>query len=177
MKARVTALGVVLIAGAAALASSAPAQAGGHRFGFGYHRFDAAADLGDLDSIDDSGSSTVYSYQYVPGGLLRWEVDLEYFPDGYGGSTEKAWAPQVYVLAGRVFYAGVGVGITQSDGGFPNGDDYSDPWYAARVGIEILLLPKIRLDINANYRANSFSALDEADSDSTTLGASLRFGF
>jgi len=178
MKARLGTFGILLVAAAVAVATSAPAEAGGHRFGFGYHYFETVDDIdvGDLGDIEDSGSSTVFSYQYLPGGLMRFEFDLEYYSDGYGGSIEKAYAPQVYILFGQVFYAGVGVGVTQSDG-FPDGDDISDPWYAARVGVEILLLPKIRLDINANYRADAFSALEDADTDSTTIGASLRFGF
>ena len=112
-----------------------------------------------------------------PGGLFRFEVALEYWEDGYGGLVgEEAFAPQVYALIGRGFYAGVGVGMTHSDG-FASGDEWSDPWYAARVGVDLLLLPKLHLDINANYRADAFNDLDQAESDAITLGASLRFGF
>jgi hypothetical protein len=125
--------------------------------------------------VDDSGNSLVFSYQYLPGGLVRLEGDLEYFADGYGGSTETAYAPQVYVLIGRGFYGGVGIGITNSDG-FADGS-WSDPWYAARAGVDLLLLPKLHLDINANYRANAFADLDEAETDAITLGAALRIGF
>lgn len=163
---------------AGVIATAAPVRAGEHRLGFGYHHWETVDDLGldDLDDIDDEGSSTVFSYQYLPGGLVRIEVDVEYFADGYGGSIEKAYAPQFYVLFGRFFYAGVGIGATQSDG-FPDGDDWSDPWYAARAGLDILLVPKLHLDVNANYRADAFSALEEAETDALTLGASLRIAF
>jgi hypothetical protein len=161
-----------------ALASfaTAPARAGEHRIGFGYHYFETLDDIDSLSDIDDSGNSLVFSYQYLPGGLLRFEGDVEYYPDGYGGSLEEAWAPQAYVLLGRFFYGGVGVGVTHSDG-FLSGDEWSDPWYAAKVGIDLLLLPKFHLDINANYRAGAFDELDEAESDAITLGASARFSF
>jgi hypothetical protein len=164
---------------ALALAALTPAAGRAeHRLGFGYHYFQTVDDIdvGDIESIEDEGNSVVVSYQYVPGGLLRFEADLEYYSDGYGGSTDSAYAPQAYVLVGSGFYGGVGVGVTHSDG-FADGDEWSDPWYAARVGVDLLLVPRLRLDINANYRADAFSALDEADTDAITLGASLRFSF
>jgi hypothetical protein len=169
---------------AVATFAAVPAAAGEHRIGLGYHYFETLDDLelDTIDDIDDSGSSLVASYQYLPGGLLRFEVDLEYWEDGFGGTSgEAAYAPQVYVLLGRGFYGGVGVGITHSDG-FTNeetgyDDEWSDPWFAARAGVDLLLLPKVHLDINANYRADAFNALDEAESDAITLGASIRIGF
>ena len=160
---------------ALAVLMPALASAGEHRIGFGYHYWETLDDIeiDDLDEIDESGSAPVFSYQYLMNPFFRFEADVEYFSDGYGGSTEKAYAPQVYVLFGRFLYAGVGVGVTQSDG-FPDGDEWSDPWYAARAGLELLLLPRLHLDINANYRAAAFDALDEYETDSITLGASLR---
>lgn len=169
---------------AVAVFTAVPASAGEHRIGLGYHYFETLDDLefDTIDDIDESGSSLVASYQYLPGGLIRFEVDLEYWKDGYGGTSgEAAYAPQVYALIGRGFYGGVGVGITHSDGftieesGYD--DEWSDPWFAARAGVDLLLLPKIHLDINANYRADAFNALDEAESDAITLGASLRISF
>jgi len=155
-----------------ALLTAPAASAGGHRIGYGFHHWRAIDDISDGD-IRDSGSSHVFSYQYLTAAVLRLEADLEYFADGYGGSGEKAYSPQFYVLFGRFLYGGIGVGITNSDG-FPDGKSWSDPWYALRGGFEILLLPKIHLDLNANYRANAFSALENADTDSLTFGASLR---
>ena len=167
------------VAIALAAAAVAPAAANAeHRLGFGFHYFETLddIDIGDIGAIEDEGNSIVVSYQWVPGGLLRFEADLEYYADGYGGSIEEAYAPQAYVLIGSGFYGGVGIGMTHSDG-FLSGDDWSDPWYAGRIGIDLLLLPKLRLDINANYRADAFADLDRAESDAITLGASLRFVF
>ncbi len=163
-----------------ALALLVPAAtiAGEHRLGFGYHYWRTVdnLELADLGAIDDEGYASVISYQYLPGGLIKIELDVEYFDGGYGGAADTAYAPQIYLLLGGNFYAGVGVGVTKSDG-FADGDEWSDPWYAARAGIELLLLPRIHLDINANYRADAFKALEEAKTDALTLGASLRFAF
>jgi len=164
-----------LAALALATLAAAPAVAGEHRVGIGYHYFETLGNIDSPGDIDNSGNSLVFSYQYLPGGLLRFEGDVEYFSGGYGGSTGSSYAPQAYVLLGRFVYGGVGVGITNGD--FEDGSSWSDPWYAARLGLDLLLLPKVHLDINANYRANSFSALDEADSDSITFGISARLSF
>jgi hypothetical protein len=161
----------------ALLAALTPAlaAAGEHRIGFGYHYWETLdeIDLDELDEIDESGSSAVFSYQYLMTPYFRFEVDVEYFEDGFGGSLDEAYAPQVYLLFGRFIYAGVGAGVTNSDG-FPSGDEWSDPWYQGRIGLELLALPRLHLDVNANYRANTFEALEEYDTDSFTLGASLR---
>ncbi len=157
------------------LALPALASAGEHRLGIGYHYWKTLDDISatNLGAIDDNGYSTVFSYQYLTAALMKYEVDVEYFDKGFGGSTEKAWSPQVYLLFGRNFYGGIGVGATTSDG-FPSGDKWSDPWFSGRIGLELLLLPKIHLDINANYRVNSFKDFTNADTDTMTLGASLR---
>lgn len=169
---------LALAALALAILVPALAAAGEHRLGFGYHYWTTLDDIevDNLSDIDDNGSSAVFSYQYLPGGLIKLEVDVEYFADGYSGSTTKAYAPQVYLLFGGTLYAGVGIGATRSDG-FADGDEWSDPWYAARAGLEFSLLPRVRLDINANYRADAFKELEEAESDSITLGASVRIAF
>ena len=92
------------------------------------------------------------------------------------GSSGTAYSPQVFLLFGRFFYAGVGIGATKSDE-FPSGDDWTDPWYAGRLGLDMLLLPRLHLDINANYRANAYRDLTDAELDAMTFGASLRFAF
>jgi len=154
------------------------ATAGSHRLGFGYHYWKTLDDIdvSDLDEVDDNGYAGVVSYQYLPGGIARFEFDLEYYKDGFGGSTDTAYSPQAFILFGRVLYVGFGLGATKSDN-LPSGDDWSDIWYAGRVGVEFLLLPRIHLDINANYRGNTFELPQDVESDTMTLGAALRFAF
>lgn len=171
---------MVRAAAALALALLFPvaASAGSHRLGFGYHYWKTMddIDISNLGDVDDNGSAAVISYQYLPGGLMRFELDFEYYNEGFGGSTDTAYSPQAFFLIGRLFYAGVGVGMTKSDS-FPNGESWSDPWFAGRLGVDMLLLPRIHLDINANYRAGAFRDLQDAEYDAMTLGASLRFAF
>ena len=141
-----------------------------HRIGFGLHHWQTVDDLADegFEGIDDSGTSGIVSYQYVPAGLLSLELDLEYFADGFGGSTEEALSPQAYLLIGHGLYGGVGVGVNYSDG------ESSDMFYAAKVGFDITILPKLSIDVNANYRFDDWDLLGEAETDTVTLGALVR---
>lgn len=156
----------------AALAT-APLAAGEHSIGIGANYFRTVDELQDnFDEIEDDGLSTVASYQYRPQGLVAFELDLEYFDKGFGGATEAAYSPQAYVVLGRNWFVGVGVGTTYSDG-FE--DEISDPYYAAKAGFSIGLLPSLGVEIAANYRFDAWSELGDADTDTVFLGAMLRF--
>jgi hypothetical protein len=156
-----------------------PGLAADHSLGVGAHFFRTvdsfAEDIfdGSFTDVEEEGFALILSYQYVPQGLLRFEFDLEYYEDGFGGAGETAISPVGYVLFGRNLYAGVGAGVTYSDG-FSN--DVSDPFYAARIGLQFALLPKVNVDLNANYRTDAFSNLDQPATDAITLGIILRFG-
>ena len=148
--------------------------AGEHRIGLGAHYWETIDDIGDdfpEFDIDESGLTWVGSYQYLA-GFTRFEFAAEYFEAGFLGESEWAVAPQVYVLFGRAFYAGVGVASTYSN--FGDGD-FSDPYFIGKAGIDMLLLPKIHLDINADYRFNQVDEIYDYDTDTITLGATLRF--
>lgn len=161
----------MLLGGLAFLAAPAAAE---HRIGAGVHYWRTVDDLAEENfDVDRDGLAKVLTYQYVPGGLLRLEVDLEYFDKGFGGATEEAYSPQVYLLLGGGWYAGLGAGLTYSSG---FADDFSDPFYAARLGLDMELLPRFHIDINANYRFDAWSELGDADTDTVTLGALVRFG-
>jgi hypothetical protein len=155
------------------IAAAAPAAE--HRFGIGGHYWRALDDL-DLSNpeVEEEGLAPYLTYQWAPEGVLRLELDLEYFEAGFGGSTEAAVAPMAFVLVELGLYGGVGVGVTISDG---IEDNISDPFYAARLGYDFAVLPHLHVDLNANYRANSFAALEDYDSDSITLGAAVRIAF
>jgi hypothetical protein len=176
---------ILVVAAVVALAVGAAPAAAEHRLGFGFHYWKTIDELVDdgsdaFDEIEDDGLSQVFSYQYVPGGLIKFEVDLEYFDKGFGGATGASWSPQVWVLAGSSIYGGVGVGVTYGKNeGFADWDEaeFSDPYYAARAGFDLLLLPRLHLDIGANYRFDAWSELEDADTDTLTLGAVARFAF
>lgn len=161
---------------AAAWGAAAPAAGQvEHRLGAGVHYWRAVGDLArEGFDIDRDGLVPVISYQLVPRGLLYFELDLEIFRSGFGGATSSAVAPSAYVLIGRGFYGGVGIGVTLASEFSGN---VSDPFYAARVGLNLELLPRIFLDINLNYRADAFAALQDANTNAITAGALVRVAF
>ena len=157
-----------------ALGLAAPASAGEHVIGVGANYWKTIDDLDIDESIDQDGLSTVFSYQYWPGGMIGVEFDVEYFDNGFSGATKDAYSPQAYVVVGRNFYVAAGVGTTYSS---DLEDEITDPFYAAKAGINISLLPHIDLDVAANYRFDAWSQLDQAETDTVFLGATLRFNF
>lgn len=151
------------------------AAAAEHRFGIGGHYWRALEDLDVEDlEVEEEGVAPYFTYQYAPAGWLRLELDLEYFEAGFGGATDAAVAPVAFALVELGLYGGVGVGVTISDG---LDNEVSDPFYVARLGYDFVVLPKLHVDLNANYRANSFAALEDYDSDAITLGAAVRVAF
>lgn len=164
-----------LLALVALVALAPAAEAAEHRLGVGAQFWKTVDDLADdgFGDIEDDGFSWVVGYQYRPSGLLSFELDLEWAGDGFGGSTESAYSPIAFILVGHGFYAGVGAGVTVSDG-FED-DDVSDPFWIGRVGWDVALLPGLSVDVNANYRAGAFDELEGTSTDAITLGAVLRF--
>ncbi|MDP9122757.1 MAG: hypothetical protein M3O15_15535, partial [Acidobacteriota bacterium] len=111
------------------------------------------------------------SVQIVPSHFFKWEIDAEYFNKGFGGSTRSSVSPQAYLLLGNAIYAGLGVGTTYSSD-FKN--SFSSPFYAARAGLDLVLLPRFHLDINGNYRFHAFHELHNVSTGTVTLGAVAR---
>lgn len=164
---------LLLTAAAILPAWSAPAHAEGHRLGVGLHYWRALDDLVEDDfELDESGIAGIVSYQY--GSFIRFEVDLEIFPDGFGGSTDTAVSPQVFVVVGSGIYGALGAGVTWSQ---DLEGDFSDPFWVARVGWDLDLIPKVILDLNLNYHFDAFSELDDLQSDAITAGVIVRFAF
>jgi len=161
----------------AALTLLLPAAAGAaeHRVGGGIHYWRTLDDVVDEGvNLKDDGTAYVASWQILPAGLFRFELGLEYFPEDFGGVDAGAvYSPQAYLLVGHGLYIGAGVGTLYSD---DFQDTFSDPFYAARAGFEMSLIPRLHLDVNVNYRANAFSELQNADVDTLTLGAQVRIG-
>lgn len=168
---------LLLAALAFGAAAPAPAVAAEHRLGVGVHYWRTLDDLADegFDELDENGTSGVLSYQYIPGGSLSLQIDGEYFAKGFGGSTEATFSPQVFLVLGvKGPYAAAGIGVLYSD---ELEDEISDPFYIARLGWNLELVPNLYIDLNANYQAGAWSELDQADTDTVTLGGVVRFGF
>ncbi len=155
----------------------ASARAAEHTLGGGVRFFETADDvnIGDLGSIEDSGNSLVLAYGVNPAGLFRFEFDLEYIEDGYLPETGEVISPKALVLLGGTLYGGAGVAIDFYPDNLASSEDASDPYFIGRLGLDLLLLPRIHLDINANYETDKFGSVFGADSDSITFGALVHF--
>jgi len=162
-------IGLALVAASAMVAEAAPR----HRLGAGVHYWRAIEDI-DVDDVDRSGFSTVFSYQYRPAMLLRFGAEFEMLPKKFGGADTRVYAPAAYVILGpRLVYAGLGIGSYYADGNFS-----SAPFYNLRAGVEIPVFIRTRIDINANYRFNNWNDIkkveDRINTDTVTLGVGLR---
>src|SRR4029079_19591105 len=109
-----------------------------------------------------------------PEGIFKVELDLEYYRKGFGGSDSAAYSPVAFVLVEFGVYRGRGVWGEPADG---LSNNVSDPFYAARLGYDFQLVPRLHFDVNANYRADTFKGLKGYDTDSLTFGAAARVAF
>ncbi len=165
---------IIVLAGLALFAGTVTNSVAGtkHRLGVGVHYWMASEDI-DSDNVDEDGFAWLITYQVRPMPLVKFEAALEMLPDGFYGSDEQVYAPQVYVVAGGWIYAGLGVGMLYSDGDFAD-----DPFYAVRAGIDVPVFPLIHLDINANYRFTEWDNIEtlgeNVDFDTITIGAAVR---
>lgn len=163
--------GILLLAFAGLLAGG-PAW-GESLIGVGLHSWRTVDDLSHegFGDLKRSGVSYLLSYQYRPGFLLKFEGDAEYFNKGFGGSTHSAVSPQAYVLVGGLVYGGLGIGTIYSKD-FNN--NFSSPFYIARAGLDLHLLPRFHLDVNGNYHFHAWNQLKGVNTGTVTLGASAR---
>ncbi|MEM1176768.1 MAG: hypothetical protein AAGM22_00360 [Acidobacteriota bacterium] len=162
------------IAGLFLLLAPGQALAADHYVGIGAHFWKTIDDLaGDgFDDIEEDGYAFLLSYRYEPRGLFFLQGEVEYHPDGFGGSTDSTLVPVGYLGFGGTWYVAVGIGSSISsdlDG------DISDPFWAGRVGRAFDVLPGIGADIHLNYRADAFDELEDASTDAITVGATIRF--
>jgi len=162
-------LGILLI--------SQPAVAGNHTIGIGGHYWTVIDDI-DVDNIEEDGFAMVLSYQYKP-TLIGFELDVEIAEEQLTGQTGTIYSPQAFVIVGSTIYGALGIGTHYYADS--NDDDFSDPFYVARVGLDFELLPNIHLDINANYRFDDLKEYkdikDDADTNTVTLGVMGRIEF
>ena len=162
---------VLVLAGIMILTAPAAEAAGSKvRLGVGANYWVALEDINDVD-FDDSGLSGLITFQYLPLSWLKIEVDAEFLPEGFLGSTEQVWLPQAYLLLGDFIYGGAGSGCTT-----PTAISRTTPSFALKAGIDIPIGP-IHLDIDANYRFEGQLQGSDIDTDTIFLGAAVRFGF
>lgn len=160
---------------AAVLAGSAcgQEQERRHRIGGGAHYWKTIDDIKEEGKFDSDGLAWLVSYQYAF-SLLKLELGAEIFPNGYYGSEELTVAPEAFIGLSTIIYAGVGIGTACAS---DLDKTFSDPFYIARAGLDLELLPALRLDINGNYYFTSWDTLEDVNTDTITFGAQLRFAF
>ncbi len=146
-----------------------PFASAAHRFGGGVSYWTAVDEVAVRD-----GFAFILSYQnqIAP---FKFEADLEILDEGYAGSENMVFAPQAYCLIGWGVYGGVGIGIKYSDGEFAD-----SPFFALRAGMELEVLPFVFLDLNANYRFESWDFSDSEDhieTDAMAFAAIVRLEF
>jgi hypothetical protein len=137
--------------------------------GFGAHYWRVIDDI-DVEDFDDDGLAYAVALR-VDGGLLALQGEVEFFPENYGGATERVYAPQALVILGDGIYVGVGIGGFYTDG------EFSDkPFYLLRAGLAIAAFGPVTLDLYANYYFSDFNELEgsDIDTDTISLGAMLR---
>jgi hypothetical protein len=155
--------------------TSGTAAATGTRLGGGLHYW-KTLDKVDVKDVDENGLSWIVSFQYGSTSIVKLQTELEIFPKRFGGTEHPVYAPCALVLAGKTIYGGLGIGTYYYDGEFAD-----KPFYVLSAGVDLELLPSIYLDINANYRWESWrglgKALKDVDTDTITLGAAVGLAF
>lgn len=145
------------------------------QLGVGAHYWRTLDDIKDGGQFDDDGVAYMATVQLGWNDFVKFEGDLEVFPDGFAGTEDSAYAPQAYLIVGSTIYAGLGVGTVYSS---DFEDDVTDPFYVLRAGLNLELLPNIFLDVNANYHFLEWEEIegveDDIDSDTVILGAAVR---
>lgn len=142
----------------------------GPSIGGGAHYYRTVDDV-KISDVDEDGLGWYGSYQYRGSQLGAVEVDFEFLPDGFAGSVEDVYAPQLYLIGGSGFYGGVGVGWYYADSEWAD-----DPFYALRLGVNFELFSGLFLDINGNYRFTKWDTdvTQDIGTDTVTLAAALR---
>jgi hypothetical protein len=162
-----------LIAAVAAPAADLPVV-GGNRLGGGLHYWRNMESGGLGTSISD-GAAWVLSYQFRPAKLLTLQPDLELYPRHFIASGDRVYAPQAFLLVGMGLYGGLGGGLLLS-----GGRTAEQPFYAARAGLDIEVLPATFLDLNLNYRGSRWSDIgnmfDKFTTSAVSAGIALRYG-
>jgi len=158
-----------------AVACGARAEGPAFFFGGGAHYWKTIDELKEETGLDDSGFSWMASAQVGPSEWVKVEGDLEVFPQGFAGSEDTVFGPQAFLVIGSGLYAAGGIGVYYNS---DLEDKWSDPFYVVRAGINIEVLPRIWLDVNANYEFFDWESVKDLrqniDTDTVTVGAVLR---
>lgn len=127
-------------------------------------------------SFDEDGLGWMISARYMATPYFGFGLELERSPDNYVALEEPMYCPAAYLILGKGLYAGLGAGTYIYDGDF-----IEDIFYGLRVGLAVELLPAVVVDINLNYRVDSWGEMkdvkDNVDTDNVILGGAVRLKF
>jgi hypothetical protein len=158
--------------GAAVFLAAAPAAGIENRIGLGVHLWTPAGELRENPMAMDANEVTgLVSYQLVLCRPLKLQADLEYFPNGFGGTGIVFVFPQGFLVLGDRWYLAAGAGWFYSS---RIEGKTSDVVYLARVGTDRPLRPRLHLDVFAERRAPEVNGLTELDEDTISFAAVLR---
>ncbi len=115
------------------------ADAGQHSLGGGIHYL-VTVDSIDAEGFDEDSVGYLLSYQFTS-GFTSLELDLEYFPERFGGFEDSAWAPQAFLVLGSNLYGALGIGK------YYENDDWSEAFYVLRLGLDIPIFESLSIDI------------------------------
>jgi hypothetical protein len=154
------------------LLATAPAAAIENRLGVGIHVWRTAAEVrkGPLHG-NEHELTGILSYQLVLFRPLKVQLEAEYFPNGFGGTDDEAYYPRGLIAVGDRLYVAVGAGWIYSK----NLEGHlSDIIYGARLGVDVPLASRFRLDLYAEQQSPDVSGLTEIYEETVTFAAVLR---
>jgi hypothetical protein len=172
MNGRICRAGLIL---SLALWSAVAAHADDSRLGLGVRYWRTTEGVGDRD-IDRDGPSWFITYQRRVAPLIAWQADLELFSSRFAGSTSEVFAPQAFAVLGGWVYGALGAGILYADGRFAD-----RPFFLARLGLDLKVLPRTRVDLHASYVFSEWGNINrihrDFQSNVASMGAAVRFEF
>ena len=125
-----------LLAFALAVPTLQAAAESNFQIGVGANYWVALEDAVD-ESFDEDGLGWMISSRYMFTPYFGLGLELERSPDNYIALEEPIYCPALYLILGKVIYAGLGVGTY-----FYDGDFIEDAFYALRAGLALEMLPR-----------------------------------
>ncbi len=166
---------LALAAAAAVLvAFSANTAMAGFELGLGANYWYSLKDAAN-EKFDEDGLGWMISSRWMWTDYIGLGLELERSPENFVALDESMYAPSAHLIVGKGLYIGCGVGCYYYDGDF-----YGDAWYNLRLGVKAVVIDPVVIDVNLNYRADSFEELEDvkdADGETLTVGAALRIDF
>jgi hypothetical protein len=154
------------------LLATAPAAAIENRIGVGVHVWRTADEVRKAPLRGNEHEITgILSYQLLLLRPLKVQIEAEYFPNGFGGTDDEAYYPRGLIAVGDRLYVAVGAGWIYHKN---LEGSLSDVIYSARLGVDVPLVSRFRLDVYAEQQAPDVRGLEEIREETVTFAAVLR---